>query len=45
MSRYIIKRSLMMVLVILGVILVVYAIMDMSPIDPAKVILGDSATD
>ena len=45
MSRYILKRSLMMILVILGVILVVYAIMDMSPIDPAKVILGDSATE
>jgi len=44
MYKYILKRILMMIPVLLGVILVVYFIMDLSPVNPAQLILGDGAT-
>ena len=44
MKKYIAKRILMMIPVLLGVILVVYFIMDLSPVNPAQLILGDGAT-
>lgn len=43
MSRYIGKRLLMMIPVLLGVIVVVFSIMYMTPGDPARMILGESA--
>lgn len=44
MIKYIIKRILMFIPVLLGVILVIFIIMDLTPGDPARMILGDSAT-
>ena len=45
MWRYILKRLVMLIPVMLGTILVVYFIMDLSDVDPARVILGDAATE
>ncbi len=44
MLKYILKRLLMMIPVILGVILVVFTILRLSPNDPIRTILGDMAT-
>ncbi len=45
MWKYIVKRILMLIPVMLGTILIVFFIMDRSEVDPAKVILGDAATE
>lgn len=45
MTKYIIKRILNMIPVILGVTLLVFFIMDLAPGDPVLLILGDNATD
>lgn len=45
MYRYILKRLFMLIPVLLGTILIVFFIMDLAPADPAKIILGDSATE
>ena len=44
MSRYILKRLAMMIFVLLGVAFVVFSIMEMSPGDPARMMLADNAT-
>lgn len=44
MAKYILRRILMLIPVIIGVTLFVFTIMDMSPGDPAMIILGESAT-
>jgi peptide/nickel transport system permease protein len=44
MIKYIIKRILNMIPVILGVTLLVFIIMDLAPGDPVLLILGDNAT-
>lgn len=44
MWKFIVKRIVAMVPVLLGVTLVIYLIMSMAPGDPAKVILGEQAT-
>ena len=44
MGKYILKRLLMMIPVMLGVIIIVFVIMQMTPGDPARQILGDTAT-
>ncbi len=44
MWKYIAKRLLYMIPVLLGVTLIVYIIMSVAPGDPAKAILGDQAT-
>lgn len=44
MTRYICKRLLFMILVLLGVAFIVFSIMSLVPGDPARVILGDNAT-
>lgn len=44
MSRYIFKRLLMMIPVLLGVIVVVFSIMYITPGDPARMILGEGAS-
>lgn len=44
MYKYIAKRILMMIPVLLGVIFIVFFIMNLSPVNPAEVILGDGAT-
>lgn len=44
MSRYILKRLAMMVFVLLGVAFVVFSIMEMSPGDPAVMMLPDNAS-
>ena len=43
MSRYIVKRVLFMIPVLLGVTFIVFAILHYAPGDPAKIILGESA--
>lgn len=44
MSRYIFKRIITLIPVIIGVTLLVFFIMSMAPGDPAKFILGEQAT-
>ncbi|WP_434309393.1 ABC transporter permease [Hominifimenecus sp. rT4P-3] len=44
MGKYIGKRLLMMIPVMLGVIVIVFIIMQMTPGDPARQILGDNAS-
>lgn len=44
MFRYFVKRILLMIPVLCGVILLVFLIMELSPVDPAEVMLGDGAT-
>ena len=45
MLKYIAKRLLAMIPVILGVTLIVYLIMSLAPGDPARTILGEQATE
>lgn len=45
MSKYILKRLLLMIPVIIGVVILVFTIMYLAPGDPAQVILGNNATD
>ena len=44
MARYILKRLLLMIPVILGISLLVFAMLELSPGDPAQIILGMKAT-
>ncbi|MBR1781016.1 MAG: ABC transporter permease, partial [Oscillospiraceae bacterium] len=44
MAKYILKRLLMMILVIAGVILVVFSIMRLAPGDPVQAVLGANYT-
>ena len=44
MLRYFLKRLLFMIPVLCGVVFLVFCIMEMSPVDPAEVILGEGAT-
>ena len=44
MYKYIFKRILMMIPVLIGVTFVVFCIIDMTPGDPAAIILGNAAT-
>ena len=44
MIRYIIRRFLLVIPVLLGATLLVFTIMEFSPGDPAKIMLGDQAT-
>lgn len=45
MIRYIVKRILMMIPVLLGVLLLVFLLLDAAPGDPARSILGEFATE
>lgn len=45
MLRYIGKRLLMMIPVILGISLIIFSIMNLTPGDPARLILGENATE
>ena len=45
MLRYICKRLLIMLPIILGISFIVFMILDLTPGDPARIVLGDSATD
>lgn len=44
MSRYVIKRVLIMIPILLGVSIIVFSIMSFTPGDPARLILGQSAS-
>ena len=44
MGRYIVKRLLMMIPVLLGISLIVFLMLHFTPGDPARAILGDTAT-
>ncbi len=43
MIRYILKRLLMMIPVLLGVLLIVFVITEITPADPVKIMLGENA--
>ena len=43
MARYVLKRLLMMVVVVLGISLIVFVIMNLTPGNAAQMILGQSA--
>lgn len=43
MIRYVIKRLLALIPVLLGVILIIFLIMDLTPGDPARLVLGNMA--
>lgn len=43
MYKYILKRVLMMIPVLLGVVFIVFTLMYVTPGDPARIMLGDSA--
>lgn len=45
MYKYILKRLLMMIPVLLGVIMVIFIIIEITPGDPARIMLGESATE
>ena len=45
MWKYILKRLLYLIPVIAGAILIVYVIMDIAPGDPARIALGDDASE
>jgi len=45
MLKYIFKRLLQMIPVLLGISLIIFAIMDFTPGDPARLMLGESATE
>ena len=45
MYRYIIKRLLMLLVVIFGVSLMIYFVMDLAPGDPVRSALGEFATE
>lgn len=45
MAKYIVKRLLCLIPVILGITLLIFFIMDMAPGDPAATILGDAANE
>lgn len=44
MHRYILKRILLMIPVLLGISFVIFTLMNLAPGDPARMILGESAT-
>ena len=44
MARYILKRILLMIPVVLGISLLVFSMLELSPGDPAQIILGMRAT-
>ncbi|MCI9006537.1 MAG: ABC transporter permease [Lachnospiraceae bacterium] len=44
MAKYILKRILWMIPVIIGVSLLVFVLLDLSPGEPARMVLGDQAT-
>ena len=44
MIRYIIKRLLLMIPVLVGISFIIFAIMDLTPGDPARMALGEGAT-
>lgn len=44
MKKYIIKRLLIMIPTILVIAIVIFTLMYFTPTDPAKMVLGDSAT-
>lgn len=45
MKKYILKRVLLLIPIMLAVIFIVYFLMDLAPGDPASVILGEAATE
>ena len=45
MGKYIVRRILMMIPVILCVVFVVFMILRLSPNDPIRTVLGDMASD
>ena len=45
MHRYILKRLVQLIPVILGVVLIIFLIMDLTPGDPARMVLGNMASE
>lgn len=45
MWRYIVKRLLFLIPTILGVILIIFLVMNLTPSTPGRIMLGPSATE
>lgn len=45
MYRYVIKRLLFLIPTILGVILIIFLVMNLTPSTPGRIMLGPSATE
>lgn len=45
MSKYILKRFLLMIPVIIGITFIIFCILDLTPGDPARLMLGENATE
>ena len=45
MLKYIVKRILMLIPVLLGVIFIIFSIMELSPMDAVDVIMGTDVTE
>ena len=45
MIRYIVKRCLLVVPVLLGATLLIFGIMELTPGDPGRIILGNTASE
>ena len=45
MGKYVLKRVLLLIPIMLAVIFIVYFLMDLAPGDPASIILGEAATE
>ena len=45
MLKYILKRLLQMIPVLIGISFIIFAILDFTPGDPARIMLGASATE
>lgn len=44
MAKYVVKRLLLLLPIVLGITFIIFTIMDLTPGDPARLILGPDAT-
>lgn len=44
MAKYVVKRLILLIPIVLGITFIIFTIMDLTPGDPARLILGPDAT-